>query len=139
MPQDREELLRRIDDRLSSVSRWLAARRAADERRLERLRAVAESLRRDIEKEIARPAHDELARVRAAVDGRETGDGVPPPPAALRREELDELMRHLQLTATLLPRLSNLDDPGWRPAHEEYERSWAEVRRAYEDRRGAAP
>jgi hypothetical protein len=139
MPRDREELLRRIDDRLATVSSWLAARRAADERRLERLRAVADSLRRDVAKEIVRSAHDEEARVRARIDGMKTGDGVPPPPAALRREELDELMRHLQLTATLLPRLSNLDDPGWRPAHEEYERSWAEVRRAYEDRRGAAP
>jgi hypothetical protein len=139
MPRDREEILRRMEDRVSTVSGWLAARRAADERRLERLRAVADSLRRDIEKEIARSAHDELARARASIDGTNTGAGAPPPPAALGREELDELMRHLQLTATLLPRLSNLDDPGWRPAHDEYERSWAEVRRAYEDRRGAAP
>lgn len=139
MPRDREELLRRIEDRLSTVSKWLAARRAADERRLEGLRALVEWVRRELESEIARSAHDALARVRAATDGMDGGDGMPPPPAALRREELESLRRHLQLTATLLPRLSNLDDPGWGPAHEEYERSWEGVRHAYEEGRGARP
>ena len=58
-------------------------------------------------------------------------------PATIRREELDAMRRHLRVTATLLPHLSNLDDPGWGPAHEEYERSWDEIHRAME--RDAAP
>lgn len=138
MRHDREEVLRHIEERLSRVSGWLAARRAADERRLERLRAVAESVRRDVQKELARSEHDTSARVRAAIEGMER-DGGPRPPPVLRREELDALMHHLQLTATLLPHVSNLDDPDWRAAHEEYERSWDEVRRAYQDGRGVPP
>jgi len=57
---------------------------------------------------------------------------VAQPRTALRREELEALRRHLQRTGTLLPYLSNLDDPRWGPAHEEYERSWDEVERAFE-------
>jgi hypothetical protein len=47
------------------------------------------------------------------------------------------MRRHLRLTTTLLPHVSNLDDPGWGPAREEYERSWDEVHRAMQG--GAAP
>ncbi len=62
----------------------------------------------------------------------ERDDEVPPPHGALRREEIQALRRHLRLTARLLPHISNLDDPGWGPAREEYERSWEEVGRAFE-------
>lgn len=142
MGPDRHEFLRVLEDRVSRVQAWLAERRRAGEHDLERLRADLATFRQAVSQArsgAAQEAHDALAHARAALADMEGEYAVPPGSAALRREELDELMRHLQLTATLLPRLSNLDDPGWRPAHEEYERSWAQVRRAFEERRGAAP
>ncbi len=138
MPRDRQEILRRLEGRLSTASRWLAARRLAGEQRIERLRADLESVRREIRKKTAQSTHDALARARATVDEMEREDQVPQNQGPLRREELDALRRHLRVTVTLLPHVSNLDDPGWRAAHEEYERSWEEVHRAFEAQGGAA-
>ncbi len=136
MFRDREELLWLIEDRLSIASRWLAARRAAGEREVEQLRADLDSVRREIRKDTAHSVHDALARARATLDDMERELDAPSIPA-IRSEELDAMRRHVRLTATLLPHVSNLDDPGWGPAHEEYERSWDEIHRAMEH--GAAP
>jgi hypothetical protein len=57
---------------------------------------------------------------------------APPPHGAIRREELRAMRRHLQVTATVLPHVSNLDDPWWGPAYEKYERSWDDLHRAFE-------
>ncbi len=128
MRRDREELLRLVEERLAAVSRWLAARRVAGERHFEQLRAHLESVRRELRKDTAQS----LARARAAVDEMERDFEIPPPRASFPREELRALIRHLRLTAALRPHLSNLDDPGWRLAHEKYERSWDELARAFE-------
>ena len=42
-------------------------------------------------------------------------------------EGIQALQRHIQLAVAVLPHLSNLDAPGWRLAHDEYERSWDAV------------
>jgi hypothetical protein len=137
MPRDRQELLWLIEDRLSIASRWLAARRVAGERHLETVRAHLESVRHELRKDAAQSVHDALARARATLDDMDREIDAPPRPATIRREELEAMRRHLRVTATLLPHLSNLDDPAWGPAHEEYERSWDEVHRAMQG--GAAP
>ncbi len=130
MPRDREELLWLIEDRLSTISRWLGARRVAGERHLETVRAHLESARRELREDTRTSVRDALARARATLDDMDRELDAPPGPATLRREELDAMKRHLRLTATLLPHVSNLDDPGWRAAHDEYERSWDEIHRA---------
>ncbi len=129
MPRDRKELRWMLEDRLSTASRWLAARRDAGERELEELRAHLESVQRELRKDAAQSVRDALARARATLDDMDREIDAPPGPAAIRREELEAMRRHLRVTATLLPHLSNLDDPGWGPAHEEYERSWDEILR----------
>lgn len=132
MYRDREEILRRMEDTLSAVSSWLAARRAAGEERVERLHARVESVRQELRNEAVQSARDALARARVAIDEMDRDHDVPPPRGALRREDLRSLRRHLELTARLLPRLSNLDHPSWRSAHAEYERSWGELTRVFE-------
>lgn len=127
----REKLLRRIEESLSTISSWFTVRRAARGSHLELLAERLESVRREIQKAATQSAHHALARARATIDEMERDEAAPPPPAALRREELQALRRHLQLTATLLPRVSNLDHPGWRSAHADYERSWGELSRAF--------
>jgi hypothetical protein len=141
MPRDRQEILRRLEDRLSAVSSWLAARRNAGDQHLEHLHARVEAVRRDVSqarKATAHSVHHVLARARATVDDMERDYEAPPPHGALRGEEVQALRRHLRLTATVLPHVSNLDDPGWLPAHEEYERSWDELHRVFEGRPPAA-
>jgi hypothetical protein len=136
MEKDRQGFLRQLEERLSRVSSWLAARRRAGEQAPERdLHARVELLRREISRArhaAAEAAQDALAKARASLEDMARDYGVPPPHAAPRREELEALKRHLERTATLLPHISNLDDPLWGPAHEEYERSWDEVERALE-------
>ncbi len=132
MTRDRQEMLRRIEDRLTEVSAWLAAERVVCEQRLEQLRAAVESARRDLRTSAAESMHDALGRAGAAVGDMERDFQIPPPHATFPREEIQALSRHLRLTATLLPHLSNLDDPGGRRAHEDHERSWYELHRAFE-------
>ena len=137
MALDRQEILRRLEDRLSAVSRWVGGRHSAGEHGLEQLQARLDSVRRDVSRArdgSERSAHDALARARATVEDMERDYEVPPPHATVRPEELRALRRHLELTATLLPHISNLDDPRWLPAREEYERSWDEVHRVFEGR-----
>src|SRR5512138_1116665 len=138
MPRDREEIRWTIvEDRLSAASRWLAARRHAHEAGLESARANLDRVRRELREDAAQSVRDALARARATLDDMDRELDAPRTHATIRREELDAMRRHLRVTATLLPHLSNLDDPGWGPAHEEYERSWDEIRRAME--RDATP
>ncbi len=138
MPRDREEIRWTIvEDRLSTASRWLAARRHAHEADLESARANLDRVRRELREDAAQSVRDALARARATLDDMDRELDAPRTHATIRREELDAMRRHLRVTATLLPHLSNLDDPGWGPAHEEYERSWDEILRVME--RDAAP
>ena len=62
--------------------------------------------------------------------------GAAPHRPGIGREELQAVRRHIRFTSALVPHLSNLDDPAWRPTHEAYERSWDELLRALG---GAAP
>lgn len=127
---------------MSRISSWLADRRRVGEQAPERdLHARVELLRRDISRArhaAAEAAHDALSSARASLDDMARDYEVPPARTALRREELVALRHHLQRTGRLLPFLSNLDDPGWSAAHEEYERSWDEVERTFEAEGGAA-
>ena len=138
MPGNREELRWTIvEDRLSTASRWLAARRDAGEREVEQLRADLDSVGREIRKDAAHSVQDTLARARATLDDMDRELEAPRTHATIRRDELEAMRRHLRVTATLLPHLYNLDDPGWGPAQEEYERSWDEIRRVM--KRDATP
>ncbi len=139
MRRHRNEAARMVEDRLSRLSGWLAARRRVGEADVEQLHARVESLRRELSRArevAAEEAHEALARARAALEDMERDHEVPLSRASLRREELDVLKRHFRLTAALLPHLSNLDDPRWGRAREQYERSWEEVHRAFEAQGG---
>jgi hypothetical protein len=142
MEHDRQGFLRQLEDRLSRLSSWLAARRRPGEQAPEHdLHARVELLRQDISRArhaAAAAAHDTMASARATLDDMARDYGTPPQRAAPSREELGLLRRHLQRTGALLPHISNLDDPGWGPAYEEYERSWDEVESAIEVQGGAA-
>lgn len=124
----------RTEDRLSVLSAWLATRRSAGARHLARLHAHLESAPREVRSGSAHLMQDALARAREVADeverDMERDYGAAPPRPGFRREELQALRRHIRLTSALLPHLSNLDDPAWRPAHEAYERSWDELLRA---------
>lgn len=142
MEHDRHGFLRQLEHRLSRVSGWIAARRRPGGQASEQdLHARVELLRRDISRArhaAADAAHDTVASARTTLDDMARDYEVPPPHTALRREELEALRRHLQHTGSLLPHLSNLDDPRWGAALEEYERSWDEVERAFEAKGGGA-
>jgi hypothetical protein len=142
MQRDRERFLRKIEGRLPHVSSWLAAReRGGDQMGDVDLRLHLETLRREISRArqaLADAAHEHLARARAAVDdlARDYHDSdVARPRAVPRREELEALRRHVERTALLVHYLANLDDPYWGRARQEYERSWGELRRAFEESR----
>jgi hypothetical protein len=139
---DRHEFLRFLERRVSCVQTWLAERRRVGEHDLDRFRACLAMLRQAISQArrgTAQEAQDALAQARAALEDMEREYEAPLGSIAPRREELRALRHHVWLTATLLPSLSNLDDPHWRRAHDMYERSWEEVHRAFEERRGVAP
>jgi uncharacterized protein YicC (UPF0701 family) len=135
MARVRDELLRELQERLTRVSTWLAARRRTGEQVSERFQTRIESVLREIagvRHAEAHGVHHVVGRARATLEDMDRDYEAPHTRVALRREELQALRRHLRLTANLLPHVSNLDDPGWPIAHEEYERSWDEVRRAFE-------
>ena len=135
MARHREELLWTLEDRLSTLSKWLAARRQAGERDVEQLRAHLDSLRGELRERAARSGHHAVARARATLDDMDRELEAPPGPATIGREELDATRRHVRLTAALLPHVYDVDDRAWRSAHEEYERSWDEIVRLVERRR----
>jgi hypothetical protein len=135
MDHERDDYLRRLEDRLTRLSGWLAGRRRAGEQTPGPLHARIELLRREISRArraTAQEAHDVAARAEATLDDMEHDGGAPLPHGPLRHEEVQALRRHLRLTDRLLPHISNLDDPEWRPAHEEYERSWDEMERTFD-------
>jgi hypothetical protein len=136
MERDRQGFLRQLEDRLSRVSSWLHTGRHASEQAAERdLHARVELLRREITR-VRHAASDSaqgaLASARASLDDMARDYDVQQPRTSFSRPELELLRRHLHRTGALLPHLSNLDDPRWTPAHEEYERSWDAVERAFE-------
>lgn len=137
----REDFLRELEDRLARVSTWLAGRRRTGGQIPERFHARLQSVLRDItgvRHAAANDVHDVVARARATLEDIDRDYEVPPGHVALRPEELRALSRHLRHVAHLLPHVSNLDDPDWPAAHEEYERSWGEVQRALAPEGGAA-
>lgn len=138
--RERESFLSRLEERLSRVSAWLAERkRGGDARGHER----AEALRREIARArhaAADTARADLARAVAAVEDMKRDYEAPLPHTALKREELEAFRRHLHTTARLLRDMSDLDSPSWTRSNDEYERSWAEVERAFEgDGHAASP
>jgi hypothetical protein len=134
---EREGFLGRLEERLSRVSGRLAeGRHGAKD-----LRGRTEAIRGELERlrsAVGAIAREDLARVRATMDDLRSDYDVPPPHFALRREELEVFRRHLATVSRLMPVLSNLDDPRWEAAYEEYDRSWAEVQRASEPEGDAA-
>lgn len=132
----RESFLGRLEEGLSRMSEWLAARRhRSDAAGAREQHARLEAARREVasaRRAVAEKAHADLARVRASFDDMKSDYDVPSPHVALSQQEREALRRHLNTTARLLRDRSNLDDPNWEPANEEYDRSWAEVERAFE-------
>ncbi|HEX9400272.1 MAG TPA: hypothetical protein VF912_09200 [Anaeromyxobacter sp.] len=139
--RERESFLRRIEERLARMSGWLADRRSGEQLAAGDAHERTEALRRELvraRRAFGDAAHDDLARVRASLEALKADYDVPPPHFALRRAELEALRRHLHTTALLVRDLSTADSPGWNAANEEYERSWAEVERAFESQGDAA-
>lgn len=139
--REHESLLRRLDERLSRISGWLAARRGearAPPDRHERLDAVRRELA-EARRAIGETARADLARARASLDELTRDYEAPPQHTALSHVELDAFRRHLHTTARLLRDMSNLDSPAWDQATAEYERSWAEVEQAFESQGRPAP
>jgi hypothetical protein len=138
----RESFLGRLEDGLTRMSGWLAARRrGSDPAGFREQHARLEAARREVasaRRAISERAHADLAHVRASFDDMKGDYDVPSPHVALSHEEREALRRHLHTTARLLRDRSNLDDPNWEPANEEYDRSWAELERAFEPEGSAA-
>lgn len=135
---DREGFLGRMEERLSRMSGWLAARRSSQRQppaqapdlhgRMEALRSEIGRLRQAV----SRATHEDLERVRATIEDMKTDYDIPPQHTSLRREEREAFRRHLHTTARLLRDLSSAESPRFDEAEEEYERSWEELRRAFE-------
>jgi hypothetical protein len=138
----RESFLGRLEEGLTRMSEWLAARRhGSDPAGAREQHARLEAARREVasaRRIVAEKAHADLARVRASFDDMKGDYDVPSPHVALSHEEREAFRRHLHTTARLLRERSNLDDPNWEPANEEYDRSWAELERTFESEGAAA-
>jgi hypothetical protein len=140
--REHESFLRRLEETVSRMSGWLAARRRGGEQAgtVDR-HAPVEALRREIaeaRRAIAVTARADLARVRANLDDLRRDYDAPLPHTALTRAELDAFRRHLHTTARLVRDLSTADSPTWDQANEKYERSWEELERAFESEGGSA-
>ena len=133
--RDRESVLRRMEERLSRASGWLSQRRHGGQPGGDDLQARTLALKDGIAR-LRRSAttrvQEDLARARASVDDMGTDYDVPPPHFALKPAEAEAFGRYLAAVGRLEPIISNLDDPRWDVAHEEYERAWAEMERAFE-------
>jgi hypothetical protein len=137
-----ESFLRRLEERFSRVSGWLAARqRGSGQAGTPHPHAPIAALRREIaeaRQAIAETTRADLARVHASLDDLKRDYDVPPPRTALSRAELEAFRRHLHTTARLLRDMSTADNPNWDQAEEEYERSWEELERSFESEGGTA-
>jgi hypothetical protein len=102
--------------------------------RLKQVRAELERVRRSI----GAVAQEDRERVRASLDALREDYDVPPPHFAVRPEETEAFQRYLATAYRLAPILSNLDDPRWEAAYEEYERAWGELQRTSEPESDAA-
>jgi hypothetical protein len=133
---DREGFLKRLEERLSRMSGWLAERRSGQEQaHAPDLHGRMEGLRREtarLRQAVTRTTRMDLDRVRATLEDMKTDYDVPPQHTSLRREEREAFRRHLHTTAHLVRDLASADSPGYDRAEEEYERSWEELRRAFE-------
>lgn len=135
-----ESLLRRMEETLSRMSGWLAARRRGAQGEARKRHERVGALRHEVSearRAVGTTARADLARVRASLDDLKRDYDVPPPHTALSRVELEAFRRHLHTTARLVGDLSNLDSPAWEQANEEYERSWADVESAFESQGGS--
>jgi hypothetical protein len=135
--REHDSFLQRLEERSSRVAGWLSARRHGGGAGERDLHARAEALREEVaraRRALAHTVHEDVARVRASVEDMRRDYDAPPPHYALQRAELEALRRHLHLTALLVPELANADSPRWDEANEQYERSWLEVERAFEER-----
>jgi hypothetical protein len=140
---ERESFLNRVERGLSRISARLAARQ-----HVQQAQAGApphdtgtEALRSQIERArqaIRETAHEDLDRVLASVEGMKEDYGAPLQHSALRPGELEAFRRLMRTTARSLHDRSNLDTPDWDRANEEYDRSWADVERAFESEGDAA-
>jgi hypothetical protein len=141
--RERESFLASVEQRLSRVAGWLAARRRGEGAGERDLHARTEALREELaraRRAVGEAVHEDVARVRASLEDMKSDYDVPPPHYALHAEELEALRRHAHTTARLIPELASADSPRWDEANEEYERSWAEVERAFEEEgRAASP
>jgi len=139
--RDRESVLRRMEERLSRASGWLSQRRRGGQPAADDLQARTLALKDGIAR-LRRSAttrvQEDLARARASVDDMGTDYDVPPPHFALKPAEAEAFGRYLAAVGRLEPIISNLDDPRWDAAHEEYERAWSEMERAFEPEGHAA-
>ncbi len=139
--REHESFLRRLEETLSRAAEWLSARRHGEQAGADDRHARVEALRREIAKArhaVAETARADLARVRAGLDDLKRDYDVPLQHTGLGRGELEAFRRHLHTTALLVHDLSTADNPRWDEANEEYERSWADVERAFEAEGGSA-
>ena len=139
--RDRESVLRRMEERLSRASGWLSRRRHGGPPGADDLQARTLALKDEIarlRRSAATRVQEDLARARASVDDMGTDYDVPPPHFALKPEEAKAFGRYLAAVGRLEPIISNLDDPRWDAAHEEYERAWNEMEGAFEPEGHAA-
>jgi hypothetical protein len=135
-----ESFLGRLEETLSRMSEWLAARRRDEQGRGRHARV--EALRREIaeaRRGIRETARADVARVRASLDDLTRDYDAPLPHTSLSHVELEAFRRHLHTTARLVRDFSNIDSPAWDEANEEYERSWADVERAFDSQQGESP
>jgi hypothetical protein len=138
---ERETSLRRLEERLARASSWFSERSLDASSGAKELRTRTDAIRGELERvrrSIGAVAREDVARVRASVEGFGRDYDVPPPHFAVRREEVEAYRRHLATIYRLVPILSNADDPRWDEANEEYERSWIEVQRLFEPEGDAA-
>jgi hypothetical protein len=139
--REHDGFLQRVEQRFSRLAGWLSTRRRGDAAGDRDLHAVAEALGDEVaraRRALADTLHEDVARVRASLEDMSRDYDAPPPRYALHRAELDALRRHLHVTARLIPELANADSPRWDEANEQYERSWLEVERAFEEEGQAA-
>jgi hypothetical protein len=139
--REHDGFLGRLEETLSRIPAWVD-RRVGEGARLQGGHGRIEAVRREIadaRRGIRETGRADLARVRQSLEDLRLDYDVPPQATALTAAELHALRRHLHTTARLMHDLSDLDSPRWSAAHEEYERSWAEVEGAYARSASASP